>query len=235
MPGLPSMMALHGANHFDQIREITQGVLMITNQAGVGSEIDLLTHQDVRPHIFREGRWQPADRSCVRMLDYKSPFGKRLAFPFDLAELKPLPRQLGLDSMGFYISGSGNRFIGYLMRLIRKYNLGATRYRRRVMAHLLKWACYFCVKPPFGTYLCLQAEGLRGNRSWLFSQIIGHEDAYKATAIPTMAFLLQYLDGSLHCCGVHMMGHCVDPDRFLADMQGMGMHVSEHLQPASET
>jgi uncharacterized OB-fold protein len=51
------------------------------------------------------------------------------------------------------------------------------------------------------------------------------ENAYVATAIPIVAALLQILDGSARRPGVHVMGHIVDPERHLKDMERMGMKV----------
>jgi hypothetical protein len=58
---------------------------------------------------------------------------------------------------------------------------------------------------------------------------IAHPDGYEMTAIPVVAYLLQYLDGTARKDGVHMMGHIVEPARLFNDMQKMGVQVLESL------
>lgn len=53
-----------------------------------------------------------------------------------------------------------------------------------------------------------------------------HRSGYEFTAIPVMACLLQWLDGSVRRPGLHLMAHCVEPTRMLADMERMGMEIA---------
>jgi saccharopine dehydrogenase (NAD+, L-lysine-forming) len=62
---------------------------------------------------------------------------------------------------------------------------------------------------------------------------VAHPDGYELTAIPVVAYLMQYLDGSARKNGVHMMGHIADPVRLFNDMQCMGAVVTESLDPSA--
>ncbi|MBM3125238.1 MAG: hypothetical protein FJZ87_09205, partial [Chloroflexi bacterium] len=55
---------------------------------------------------------------------------------------------------------------------------------------------------------------------------IEHPDGYELTAIPVVAYLLQYLDGSTRKVGLHMMGHVAEPLRLFEDMQRMGAKLT---------
>ena len=56
---------------------------------------------------------------------------------------------------------------------------------------------------------------------------IAHPDGYELTAIPVVAYLLQYLDGTARREGVHMMGHIAEPVRLFKDMGRMGAEIIE--------
>ena len=71
----------------------------------------------------------------------------------------------------------------------------------------------------------MEAIGTKEARTHRLVVSLEHEDAYVATAIPIVSALLQMLDGSARRPGVHVMGHIVDPERHLEDMERMGMKV----------
>ena len=52
-----------------------------------------------------------------------------------------------------------------------------------------------------------------------------YNDAYYFTAIPVVACIAQYLDGSIVKPGLWMMGHVVDPVRLMNDMERMGIKI----------
>jgi hypothetical protein len=55
--------------------------------------------------------------------------------------------------------------------------------------------------------------------------LLSHKDSYMFTAIPLVACLKQYIDGSARRSGLHYMGHLVDSRRLVADMEKMGMTI----------
>jgi saccharopine dehydrogenase (NAD+, L-lysine-forming) len=75
--------------------------------------------------------------------------------------------------------------------------------------------------------LKVEAKGQwKGKQAEMQAQI-AHPDGYELTAIPVVAYLLQYLDGSARKVGVHMMGHIAEPVRLFQDMQKMGVEITE--------
>ncbi len=74
---------------------------------------------------------------------------------------------------------------------------------------LLDWSLRRGSRPPFGTVLRLEMEGPTDR---LVLQL-AHEDGYELTAIPVVAWLLT-------------MANTVEPERFLADLERMGVSVS---------
>ena len=62
---------------------------------------------------------------------------------------------------------------------------------------------------------------------------ISHEDVYVMTAIPVVACILQYLDGSLPRtpAGLAYQGLSVEPLRFLEDVDQLGASV--HYEESS--
>ena len=56
---------------------------------------------------------------------------------------------------------------------------------------------------------------------------IEQADGYKLTAIPVVAYLKQYLDGTARQPGLHLMGQLAEPQRLFDDMQKMGVKIIE--------
>jgi hypothetical protein len=84
-------------------------------------------------------------------------------------------------------------------------------------------------KPPHVVALKVEAKGqFNGNQAQAQARI-AHPDGYELTAIPVVAYLLQYLDGTARKDGVHMMGYIAEPVRLFKDMQKMGVQVIESL------
>ena len=93
------------------------------------------------------------------------------------------------------------------------------------MARLLHWGLVTYSKPPFGTALKVEAQGLRNGRAATMDLTLSHEDGYTLTAIPVVACLLQYLDGSIRKPGLWTQAGIVEPERLMADLERMGIAV----------
>ena len=81
--------------------------------------------------------------------------------------------------------------------------------------------------------LQLKASGTMNGQERKAVLRISHEDMYAMTAIPVVAFLLQYLDGSLLLtpAGLKYQGLSVEPLRFLEDVEKLGASV--HYEESS--
>ena len=87
-------------------------------------------------------------------------------------------------------------------------------------------------KPPYRVELQVQAAGLKDGRPATMQATVSHTDGYELTAIPVVATILQYLDGSARKPGLWMMGHLVDPPRLMRDMEAMGITCTTRIEAA---
>ena len=71
----------------------------------------------------------------------------------------------------------------------------------------------------------MEAVGKVKNHNEKMRITVSHENGFVATAIAAVAGVLQLLDGSINEPGVTIMGHGVNPDRYLQDIQRLGMKV----------
>ena len=97
------------------------------------------------------------------------------------------------------------------------------------LGKMLWWGMMNLPKPPYRVELQVQATGLKNGKPAEVRASVAHPDGYELTAIPVVAFLLQYLDGSAKRPGLWMMGHLAEPVRLMKDMEKMGVlvHASE--------
>lgn len=80
-----------------------------------------------------------------------------------------------------------------------------------------------------------EAVGVSGGGATEVAATICHQDGYLLTAVPIVACLLQYLDGTIHKPGLWLMGLTVDPKRLVQDMERMGVQVRvEEKRPERE-
>ncbi len=79
--------------------------------------------------------------------------------------------------------------------------------------------------PPYVVALKVEAKGLKNGQQAQVEVRIEHADGYELTAIPVVAYLLQYMDRSARCPGLHLMGQLAEPARLFEDMQKMGVRI----------
>jgi saccharopine dehydrogenase (NAD+, L-lysine-forming) len=73
--------------------------------------------------------------------------------------------------------------------------------------------------------LKIDAIGKKNGKLKRVETFFYHEDGYMFTAIPVVACLLQYFDGSIKKPGLWTMGNIVEPNRLVMDMERMGVKV----------
>jgi len=96
----------------------------------------------------------------------------------------------------------------------------------RPLGKLMWWGMQTFARPPYLVLLKVEASGTKGGKPVKTETTISHPDGYELTAIPVVACLLQYLDGSARRPGLWMMGHLAEPVRLFTDMERMGVHIT---------
>jgi saccharopine dehydrogenase-like NADP-dependent oxidoreductase len=225
-PGLPSALIRKGAAYFDVYDSAKIAFAMNTRIEKPESVYELVNSlSDYKADICRDGRWIRATyRDAVKM-DFGSFFGVRSCYPLDMVEIRSMQEMYNLKETGVYAAGF-NWFVDYVLfplvmlsQMIRKGSL------RHFWARTLVWAVNNLSGSEEGLVFLLHAEGNKnGNRREVAIRC-EHQSAYDFTVIPVIATLKQYADGSIRKPGLWMMGHLVDPDRLLGDMEQMGVDV----------
>lgn len=229
-PGLPAAMVRYLAPEFDRLETAHIGSVIKINWktlklSPATMEEFVLEMLDFQPVFFSNGQWQRNWKNR-RLFDFGKIFGRQKCTAMLLEELQSLPRQYpSLKELGFYV-GSFNWFVDNILLLP---SLMALKLGPKIALHLLSRLMYWGLKkfsrPPFGTQLLLEASGYKKNKSITQLFKIEHEDGYLLTALPVVACLLQYLDGSIRQPGLWLQGNVVEPQRFFNDLKRMGATI----------
>jgi len=233
-PGLPAALVRYVAQHFERLEKAKVGSVIKYNYAGLTTADSTVQEfleeiNDFEPLIFKEGRWKKA--KMYGMMDYLSmdfggEFGKQYCVPMFLEEMRSLPEMYpSLREAGFFVGGF-NWFVDWLVLplaaiALRIWPQGAIG----PMGKLTEWGLKTFSKPPYGTLLKAEAHGEKDGKAKAMDVTIHHKDAYMFTAIPVVACLLQYLDGSIRKPGLWTQANIVEPNQLMKDMERMGVEV----------
>jgi len=231
-PGLPAALVRYLGQHLDSLEEVSIAAALnqnwnITVSEATAAEF-IEEFRDYQPLIFRKGRWQKVKMGGMfdtRHFDFGNGLGRRYCAPMVFEEMLALPQMFpALRELAFYISGF-NWFVDWLIFPIAMLGLKIGPGAAKPMGRLLFWSLKSSSKPPYGIVLKAGASGKRGGRAKKISITLYHQDGYMFTAIPVVACLLQYLDGEARKAGLWMMGHLVNPERLIRDMERLGIRV----------
>lgn len=227
-PGLPSAMVRYASTKMDSLESALVSGYMNMEDLPNSEAVDELmqSFSDYQCQVFRDGKWTKPQQMQMRKFDFGDDVGNRTCFSWFLEEMRALPEMIpSLQETGFYMSGLG-WFMDYILfPFIVLGLLIAPKRGIKPLGKLLWWGWQHS-PPPYTCVIQLEATGLNKGRKVNIATRIEHKDGYELTAIPVVAYLMQYLDGTGRQPGLHMMGHLAEPARLYDDMQCMGIQIT---------
>jgi len=231
LPGLPSVFVRRAGAYFARYKKAAASVAMKTDFDPGGAVLEFVdTLGDYSAEVFMDGEWRRAGYRDVLKVDFGSPLGMKTCYPLTLAEMRDLPERLSIEEVGVYVAGL-NWFVDYVVTPLA-FVLGKVKrdLGRNQLAGLMVWGSKRFSTPGEAVAFVLEAEGEKDGKNLLVRMTARHDDVYEFTAMPVAAFLVQYLDESLKTPGLWMMGHVVDPTRFVEDLERMGAEVEVEVR-----
>ncbi|KAL3798600.1 hypothetical protein ACHAWO_014009 [Cyclotella atomus] len=232
-PGVPAALVRYAAKLFDEPEHANVGSVIQVDWkqydiADATAEEMMTEFLNIKSSYYRNGKWhKPKMWGMFDLLkfDFGKPFGKQECFPMQLDEMKSLPEEIpSLLETGFYIGGL-NWFTDWFVFPIAMVGMKISKRFARPLGRWMLWSMRKFSSPPYGTILRLEARGTKGGQPYALFFQLEHQDGYVFTAIPAVACLLQLLDGSIRKPGLHWQALAVQPERFLADMERMGIEM----------
>lgn len=239
-PGVPAVLIRYAATQFESLTQADVASVIQVNWAALSfseeTKIEFIRElQEYQLLVWRQRQWRELSwYHAVKEFDFGQFLGKRACVPFFLEELRYIPEQFpALQDSGFFIAGF-HWWIDYVIMPLSFFWLKLSPKLIKPLSQLFWWNLVKTSHPPFGTSLLLEATGLNQGQSQTLRVQLFHEDAYQMTAIPVIACLLQYLDGTIRKPGLWWQGNIVVPTRMLRDMEKLGITVTvrvDNLQP----
>ncbi len=228
-PGLPAALIRFAATKLDTLESAVTAGFLNMQELPYTEAVDELMEGflEYQAQIYKNGAWTQPSAWSMREFDFGNEIGKRTGYSMFFEELHSIPEIFtSLKETGFYIAGA-NWLSDFIITPLVFVGLKIAPKRGiRPLGKLMWWAMGK-TKPPYLVALKVEAKGYKGGKPAQVAVRIAHPDGYELTAIPVVAYLRQYLDGTARKCGVHMMGHIAEPIRLFNDMQMMGAEVIE--------
>ena len=227
-PGIPAAMVRYAASRIERLESARVSSVFQVNwkdrefaastAAEFADEIESFSTL-----VLKDGSWQRASMSEFVQVDFGTPFGMKYCMPMFMEELRALPELIPtLKETGFYSSGFGGMVDYVIIPLAMGLLAVARRRSRNLIARLVEWGLKNTTRPPYGAVLQMQAQG-QGNA---LTMTVAHPDSYTLTAVPVVACLLQYLDGTIRQPGLWRQATVVEPVRFFDDLAKMGVQIN---------
>jgi len=233
-PGLPAALVRYIAPRFDQLESARVGSVIKIDWEDL--EFSPATMEEMVTEFidfemleYEEGEWRKASWWSMwkpMTMDFGQPFDRQYCAPMFLEEMRSLPEHYPtLRETGFFVGGF-NWFVDWIVMPVGLALLKLSPGRMaQPVGRLMAWGLKHFSKPPYGTLLKLEAEGIRAGERQRIDLVLSHPDGYLFTAIPMVACLLQILDESARRPGLWLQAHIVEPERMMADMERLGIGV----------
>lgn len=232
-PGLPSALVRHAAAHLDTIESATVvGYLNMGKDLPYSDAVDELIEvfKDYQAQVYKDGRWTEAHSFATRRIDLGGDIGPKRCYSMFFEELRLLPDIYpSLQDLGFFMSES-HWVTDWVVMPIAWMWLKVRPGAVRSIGRFLWWGMGNFHRQPYRVEVQVQASGRRNGRRTDMRTTVAHPDGYELTAIPVVAALLQYMDGSAREPGLWLMGHLVEPIRLMRDMEAMGVAFTSTVQ-----
>lgn len=233
-PGVPAALVEYASGRFDKLIKANVYGLMKMNWGDYDFSKETVLEmvdemKDFKTTVFRNGAWTSVKFSDYPKVLFPEPFGKVSCYPMHLDEMMTLPaKHPSLQETGFYVSGFNsivdNLFLPFAFVALKIFG----SYTLKPVASLFQWCLKRFSKPPYTIMLRLEAEGLKEGELSKYSLSLEHRDGYEMTAIPMIAFLLQYIEGLSRKSGVHLQANIVQPVKFIATLSELGIEIIEN-------
>jgi saccharopine dehydrogenase-like NADP-dependent oxidoreductase len=240
-PGLPAALVRYAAGSFDSLQSALVGSVIKEDWARLNLPDETVQElleeiNDFQPLVFNDGIWKKIGmfgmEGYLRM-NFGREFGRQYCAAMFLEEMRTLPEMYpSLRETGFFVGGFNSITDWVVMPLAMLANKAFPQKGLRPMAKLTKWCLETFSRPPFGTMLKVEAQGMKDGLAKKLQITLYHPDGYLFTAIPVAACLLQYLDGTSRKPGLWTQANLVEPVRLMQDMQRMGIDMQYEERPA---
>ncbi len=234
-PGLPAALVHYVAQHYDKLEKANVGSVIKVDWGKLSltetTSYEFMSEiSDFESLVFKKGKWQKARFQGMLdtiTMDFGHGFGRQYAVPMFLEEMRSIPEAYpSLSETGFYVGGF-NWFVDWLVFPLAAILLKLfPRKAAKPTARLMNWGLKTFSKPPYGTVLKVESAGIKDGKPRTKDVTIHHEDGYMFTAIPVVACLLQYLDGSILKPGLWTQANIMEPNRMMKDMERMGVDIT---------